>query len=145
MLTSFAYNRKMSFLEGETCDISPSPQEQPPAKPATIVFDNDDEYVGFIKYVFAKFGGAGFGPSNVPVRLSLRVEQSLLNKTKDLFGMRPVSDEDIEQARKRLADLRPSDLEHIGGYPFDFFDFPLSSEEKTKLARYREEKNKLGK
>jgi hypothetical protein len=75
----------------------------------TMVFDDEDEYVRFVNYVYDEFGGTGLELTNVPVRWSVRVSGTLLDATQEGFAMRPVSENDLAKARERVKNRRPWD------------------------------------
>lgn len=88
----------------------------------TMVFDDEDEYVRFIDYVYDRFGGAGLGLTNVPIITSIRVKGWLLEQAQNQFAMRPVTEEDMAKVRERLKGRRPFDPKnlddfHVPGIP----------------------------
>lgn len=86
-----------------------------PSEFLTIVFDEESEYVKFVRYVYETFDGEGLGFTSVPIITSARVSPELFARTEALFHMHPVTDADLAKVKERLKGHRPFDPETIRG------------------------------
>jgi len=82
----------------------------------TIVFEREDEYVGFVHKVYERFGGNGLGFTNVSIRNTVRAQQWLLEEFSGQFPFRPVNEEDREKEKVRLAGRKPYALENLADF-----------------------------
>ncbi len=75
----------------------------------TIIFDEESEYVRFVREAYNRFGGEGLEFTNVPIILSARVRPGLLEQTWEEFNYRPVTKEDLDKVREELKKWKPWD------------------------------------
>lgn len=69
----------------------------------TVVCDSEAEYVRFTDHVFDAYGDNGWKFTNVPIVTSLRVTPEVFDKTKDQFGVRLVTRQDLHQVKERVS------------------------------------------
>ena len=87
--------------------------QQKPNSLLTIMFDEEDEYVKFVRDVYRRYDGEGLEFSNVPIILSTRIKPLLLQRTWEEFDFRPVTQEDLDKVRQELRKWKPWDPEMI--------------------------------
>lgn len=82
----------------------------------TVMFDDADEYIRFIDYVYKHHDGCGLRLTNVPVLTSICVTPWLLEQTIDKFDMRVVTQQDLKPVLERIVRAKkPFDPEVIRG------------------------------
>jgi hypothetical protein len=81
-----------------------------------MVFDDEHEYVRFVKYVYTVRGGRGLELTNLPIVASVRVRRWLWDRLQEggeSFAMRPVTEADLLAVRTWLQGRRPFAPENL--------------------------------
>lgn len=108
------YARSTRARKGVT-DLEKERQPITRSQLITVVFEDESEYVKFVRHVYQKWDGDGLEFTNVPIVLSARVTPSLLRRTEKIFQMRPLMPADLQMVRQRLKGHRPFDADLLAG------------------------------
>ncbi len=119
-------------------ESEPIPNTQPetlPYEEKDMVFEDEEEYVRFTDYVYDQFKGKGLLFSPVPIMTAVRLTPELLEKTRGLFAMREVTEEDAVKALESIQHWAE------GRRPFDpdnLDDFYIPGETQETAGKKRE-------
>lgn len=104
-------------------DVRPADEEDDDYR--TMVFTTDEDYLGFLKYVYSHFKGKGLGIelTDAPIAASLRIRPSLLSRIPNelVQAMRPVTEEDIDRVMDEMTGEDLADFDR-----FHFVEFSKS-------------------
>lgn len=82
----------------------------------TVMFDDETEYVRFVREAYQNFNRQGLEFTNVPIITSVRIRPWLLEKTWEAFDFRSVTQEDLDKVREKYKDFKPWDPETLKGW-----------------------------
>lgn len=101
----------------EKSPAAPESQEWNRRRLVTVVFGSREEYESFTEHVFRDLGGRGLELTNVPIDNTVRVRGWLFEQTRGSFDVRPVTKEDVAQARERLKGRKAWDPANLKNFP----------------------------
>lgn len=112
-LRTNALGKNKPFVESNSARFAAILERKTQLGRITIAFDQEEEYLSFTNFVSETYGRRWLYFTNVPVRLSWRIDAWLLREVYDNFPVRPVSIDDFKKAADEIVSPYSFDIANL--------------------------------